>query len=990
MHRIEVCTKPDLKDVIGASLRRSIMEDLGIGLQSIRIIKAFSMDIPFSIKQLESAAKKVFTDPITQICSVNSPLAAGFDFDWLVEIGFKPGVTDNEGRTAKESLEIFTAKKLNGSVFSSTQYLFVGGNREEIELIVEKMLANPLIERWQVFSADEWKLRGKRGLPLPIVIAQKKPKVKEFNLNVSDEKLEALSEMRTLSLTVQELKIFRDYFKNKDVLKKRKKLGLKGNPTDAELECFAQTQSEHCKHKVFNSLIKYTEESRTHKIDGLFKTFIAGATQKIRNSSKNDFCVSVFNDNAGIIAFDENHNLAFKVETHNSPSALDPYGGALTGIVGVNRDILGAGLGAKPIFNTNVLCFGSPFTSEEKIPKTVLHPKRVLKGVRLGIEHGGNRIGIPTVNGTVFFDGSFIVRPLVFCGTCGLMPSIVKGKRSHLKKAMPGDKIVMVGGRIGKDGIHGATFSSMKLAEGSPVSAVQIGAPIVQKRMQDLLLEARDKGLFDSITDNGAGGLSSSVGEMALQSNGAELWLERAPLKYPGLQPWEILLSEAQERMTLAVPPEKLDEFLSLCRERDVEATVIGEFNDSGFFHVKYGKKTVLFLSLDFLHNGLPKMELEAEWSAPNFKEPAIENTTEFTSVLKKMLSHLNVCSKEWIVRQYDHEVLGNTIIKPLMGKYNDGPSDSAVLKVLPDSWQGVVVSNGINPVFGEIDTYHMASNCIDEAIRNAVASGADPERIALLDNFCWPDPKFDSKKNPDGKKKLGKLVRACRACFDSAIEFGVPFISGKDSLSGDREINGVKHSIKPTLLISAIGLIEDVRFAVSIDAKHPGDLVYVLGVTRNELGGSLFYQMQGAIGKSVPVVNAKKFKKLYTALHKAIINGLVQSCHDCSEGGLAVALAETAFSGMLGLNVDLSKIPMNGIEEDWQLLFSESAGRFVVTVKKENQNEFEGLLSGNDFALVGETIDSLDLLVLGLSGDAIIEADVTELKNAWQKTLKW
>ncbi len=989
MQRIEVCTKAGLRDAVGSRLRKSIGEDLGIKLRGVRTIKAYSTDIPLSEKQAELAAEKAFSDSITQTHSVNSPLAAQFEFDWLLEVGFLPGVTDNEGRTAKESLKNLFGKEFKGSVFTSVQYLFCGGTKKEAEAIAEKMLANPLIEKWRVLSFEEWKTRGRRGLPLPVVTERRKPEVKEISLEMPDEKLEAFSESRMLALTPGELKIFREYFKKKETVRERKKFGLGNKPTRAELECFAQTQSEHCKHKIFNALITYTEEGRTHKIDSLLKTFIKGATEKIMQNRRN-FCVSVFRDNAGIISFDENWNAAFKVETHNSPSALDPYGGALTGIVGVNRDILGAGLGARPIFNTDVLCFGSPFTAPKNVPETVLHPRRVFKGVRLGIEHGGNQMGIPTVNGTVYFDESFVVRPLVYCGTGGIIPARIAGKRSHLKKAMPGDRIVMVGGRIGKDGIHGATFSSVQLNEGSPATAVQIGAPLVQKRMQDMLLEARDMGLYNSITDNGAGGLSSSVGEMALQSNGALLQLENAPLKYPGLQPWEILLSEAQERMTLAVPKEKLAEFLELSKARGVEATVLGEFTNTGYFHVKYGKRSILFLSLEFLHNGIPQMELSAKWVPFLFEEPEVEEQDDYTETLKELLSHLNVCSKEWLVRQYDHEVLGTTIIKPLMGAFNDGPSDAAVLKPLHDSWRGIVVSNGINPRYGQIDAYHMAANCIDEAIRNAVASGASPERIALLDNFCWPDPKFHREKNPDGRKKLAQLVRACRACYETATEYSAPFISGKDSLAGDKEIKGKKYSIKPTLLVSALGITEDVRCSASIDAKQAGDLVYVLGETRNECGGSAFYELGEATGANVPKVNAKKFRELYSALSKAIALGLVQSCHDCSEGGLAVALAETAFSGMLGMNVDLGKAPMRGVEKNWQLLFSESPGRFVVTVRKEKSAEFERTLGENDFALVGEVIPPLELLVLGLHGNAVIEADIMELKECWQKTLKW
>ncbi|MFH1234670.1 MAG: AIR synthase-related protein, partial [Candidatus Diapherotrites archaeon] len=587
MDRIEICTKKEFADPKGKKLENAALEDLGIRLGSARAIKAFSIDEGLSPKQLERIAREAFSDPFTQEVSVNAPLAERFQFDFLLEVSFKPGVTDNEARTAAESIENFLGKKFRGAVRTSTQYLLSGISGKEAERIAAEMIANELIECWRILPYEKWKA-SKSCLEIKEAKPAGKPTVEDFDLNSGDRELELLSAKRCLALSAAEIRAFASYLARPEVLAERKKRGLGGKATDAELECFAQTQSEHCRHKVFRASIKYREKNFEHRVDGLLKTFIRGATEKIRmDAGKNDFCVSVFEDNAGIISFDKGWNVAFKAETHNSPSALDPYGGALTGIVGVNRDVMGAGIGAMPIFNTNVLCFGPPSKKSEGIPKGTLHPKRVFRGVRKGIEDGGNQSGIPTVNGSIFFDESFSVRPLVFCGTAGIMPAEIRGKKSHEKRARPRDKIVMIGGRIGKDGIHGATFSSMQLDEASPVSAVQIGAPIVQKRVLDLLLEARDLGLYDSVTDNGAGGLSSSVGEMALQSGGALLELEKAPLKYPGLQPWEILLSEAQERMTLSVPPSKLEKFLDLCRRRGVEAAVLGEFTKSGKLEAK-------------------------------------------------------------------------------------------------------------------------------------------------------------------------------------------------------------------------------------------------------------------------------------------------------------------------------------------------------------------------------------------------------------------
>jgi len=973
-----------MPDAKGNSIKQDLLEDLGIKTETVRTIKAFTINAELNEEETEKIAKEVFSDPISQEFSVNSRLAENIDFDFLVEIAFKPGVTDNEARTARESVENFTGKKLNGKIHTSNIYLFTGDlTIEDIERAISESLGNALIEEWKIWSANDWRETKDQTLlfqsePGPIEL-----EVKEFDLNKTGRELELLSSKMCLSMTASELKQFAAYFGKPEIKKQRKEFGL-NKPTDAELECFAQTWSEHCKHKVFKANISFNESKKQHKISSLMKTFIMASTKKLMEES--DFCVSVFHDNAGVIKFNEEFNIAFKVETHNSPSALDPYGGALTGIVGVNRDIMGTGLGAEPIFNTNVLCFGSPFT--EKTPKGVLHPKRIFKGVRKGIEHGGNQIGIPTINGSIFFDDSFTVRPLVYCGTGGLMPALINGKPSHEKRAVPGDKIVMLGGRIGKDGIHGATFSSTKLTESSPTSAVQIGAPIVQKRMQDMLLEARDLDMISSITDNGAGGISSSIGEMAEQSNGAFVQLENAPLKYPGLQPWEIFLSEAQERMTAAISPGKINEFLELAERRGVEATVLGEFTGTGKLHVQFKDKTILYLDMEFLHNGLTPLELEAEFEQQAEEQEKIEEIDP-QKELKRILADLNVCSREWVVRQFDHEVQGTTAIKLLMGEKHDGPSDSGVFKPISDSWQGIVVSNGINPLLSN-DGYHNAANSIDEAIRNAVASGADPEKIALLDNFCWPDPKFDREENPNGKKNLGQLVRACRACNDYSLAFKTPFISGKDSLSSNREISGKSYSIKPTLLISALGIIEDVRSAVSMDTKQSGDLIYVLGKTKPELFGSVFLQGKGVKEGISPKVNAEQALKLYKALHKAMKQGLVQSCHDLSQGGLAAALAESAFAGEMGVKIELEKIPAENADKDYQLLFSETASRFIATIKPENKNKLEEILEGNDFSEIGVVTKEKILRFKGLNGEEIINAELEELKKEWKKTLDW
>jgi phosphoribosylformylglycinamidine synthase len=756
-----------------------------------------------------------------------------------------------------------------------------------------------------------------------------------------------------------------------------------------ELECLAQTWSEHCKHKIFNARIQYDDGAGNARvIESLFKTYIVGATERVRKGlGERDFCLSVFKDNAGVIAFDDEWSLCFKVETHNSPSALDPYGGALTGIVGVNRDPMGTGMGARLVFNVDTFCFADPFF-EGELPPRLLHPRRIYEGVVRGVEHGGNKSGIPTINGGVVFDDRFLGKPLVFCGTAGILPRTLHGRPSHEKRALPGDLIVMAGGRIGKDGIHGATFSSEELHEGSPATAVQLGDPITQKRLYDFLLFARDRGLYRSITDNGAGGLSSSIGEMAEQAGGAELHLDRAPLKYPGLAPWEILVSESQERMSLAVPPEALEAFLSLAAEMKVEASVLGTFTAEEVFHCLYRGKTVAWLPMAFLHAGLPPMELSARWEKPVHEEPGFACPADLTTELAGVLGRLNVASKESIVRRYDHEVQGGSVVKPFVGVANDGPSDAAVVRPVLESFEGVVTANGICPRYSDIDTYWMMAAALDEAVRNALCVGGTLTHLAGLDNFCWCDP-VQSEKTPDGEYKLAQLVRANEALYDFCVAYGVPLISGKDSMKNDYHIGGTKISIPPTVLFSVIGKVDDVRRCVTMDAKRPGDAVYVLGTTRRELGGSEYWAARGFVGNAVPRVIPEESLPLYRSLERAIQEGLVASCHDCSDGGLGVALAETAFSGGLGLRADLSRAPCLGITRDDELLFSESQSRFVVTVRPELTSAFEALMAGRAFGRVGEVTAEPRLVLQGLAGRELVCAEVAGLKEAWQAPLR-
>ncbi len=957
-HRLEVCLKPDVPDPVGRKIQSRAALHLGIRTDDIRVADAYVIDRDMTEAELQLIADEVFRDPVIQDVVINE--AIEIPYDRLIEVGFRPGVTDNVARTAREAIQRTLDIHFgpDEGVYSRKLY-FIRGNLERLDLTV------------------------------PRVTQKAKIAIRRIDLEISDDELMRLSREGVLALNLQEMVTIRDFFRTQDFRRKRILLGLGHEITDCELEVLAQTWSEHCKHKIFNATIDYWEGSEHSRINGLFSTYIQASTERIRGErGDDDYCLSVFKDNAGVIKFDDDWNIVMKVETHNSPSALDPYGGALTGIVGVNRDPFGTGLGSELIFNTDVFCFAPPdYTGA--LPPRLLHPRRVLEGVREGVEHGGNKSGIPTVNGAVVFDERYLGKPLVYCGTAGLMPAVINGNPAHVKAARPGDRIVMTGGRIGKDGIHGATFSSEELHEGSPVSAVQIGDPITQKRMTDFLLVARDHGLYSSITDNGAGGLSSSVGEMARESGGARLFINRAPLKYPGLQPWEVLLSEAQERMTVAVPPEKLSRFLDLAKKMDVEATDLGEFTDDGFFSVWWDDQPAVYLPLNFLHDGLPEMTLEAHWHEPIHREPGFECPTDLTADLSVLLSRWNVCSKELFIRQYDHEVQGGTVIKPLVGAHEDGPGDAAVICPVLGYYRGLAVGCGIAPRYSDIDTYWMMAAVIDEALRNIVSVGADPDWTAGLDNFCWCDP-VQSDKTPDGHYKLAQLVRANQALYDLTTAYGIPCISGKDSMKNDYHIGGTKISIPPTVLFTAVGIVPDVSLAVTPDFKRPGDAIYVVGMTADETGGSEYFAQKGFVGNKIPkVVDPKAAIGVYRRLHQAMRNGLVESCHDLSDGGLGVALAESAFSGALGAEINLSTLRVQDVHRDDVALFSESPCRFLVSVRPNHISDFEDVMREAPLSAIGRVTDAPRLTILCLNGkNIIVDADIWELKRGWQAPL--
>ncbi|MBR2364913.1 MAG: phosphoribosylformylglycinamidine synthase, partial [Lentisphaeria bacterium] len=972
--------KSNWSDSRAESVLRTIKSFTGRDdIKEIRTRDVFTVCADITEEDAQRIGKEL-ANPVTQKAEVGSTSDMGFDYDYIVAVGFKPGVTDNVARTAHEGIGDIIGRKLrkDEQVFSSIEYFMKapGLSGEDVADITRKVLANELIESVTVTSRAE---AESKGIPLnkPVVTGNaEEGLVRIFDLNCSDEELMEISRKGILALSLEEMKSIQNYF---HTCKDREQYGLTSEPTDVELEILAQTWSEHCKHKIFSADVDYEDEKGNHKqIRSLFKTYIYNSTNEIKK--KVDFLVSIFKDNAGVVRFNDKLDLVYKVETHNSPSALDPYGGAMTGIVGVNRDPMGTGQGAELLINVWGYCLGSPFTKPEDVPEGLLHPRRLRDGIHKGVIDGGNQSGIPYGVGWEYFDDRYIGKPLVYCGTVGTLPRKINGKNGWEKEIKPGDIIVMTGGRIGKDGIHGATFSSEELHKDSPVQAVQIGDPITQKRMGDFLYEAREKGLYRFVTDNGAGGLSSSVGEMAGESGGCVMDLAKAPLKYAGMRPWEILISEAQERMSFAVQEENLEEFLRLAADRDVEATVLGKFTDDGKFRMMYGDKCVACIDINFMHEGLPRYSLKGKWNPPTFEEPTLEGR-DVAKDVKDMLASLNICSGEYKARQYDHEVKGLSVIKPYIGKERDVSGDAGVFMVEPLSREGVVLSAGILPRYSDIDTYHMMASVIDLAIRRAVAAGARTDMLSGLDNFCWPDP-VQSAKTPDGEYKMAQLVRANEALYDYTIAFSCPCISGKDSMKNDSTRGGRKISIPPTVLFSVIGKADDIAHCVSPDFKRAGEDVYVVGLTKPELGGSEYFAMMGATGNNVPKVNAEEALKLYKAIEKMLKEDIASSVGTPALGGLAVAMAKAAMGGRVGVSLDLSKVPAESGMKDAEILFSESNSRFIISCKKENSAALEKALAGFALAKVGSTNDSGIFSIKGNEGEYKINME--EMINSY------
>jgi phosphoribosylformylglycinamidine synthase len=950
---IEVSVKACLPDPEGDRLTKDIC-DIGIAtVERARVSDVYLLEGELHESEVSRIGRELLADPVVEDFSWGErPLSSSETEDArVIVVTYNPGVMDPvAGSVAKGIRDLGIATVT--SVKTARKYSLPGGlSEEDLQSICDKLLVNRLIQH--VVTEGEVVVLPSTSYKFVLNTVDL--------LGLDDEGLMELSKNK-LWLNLSEMRRIKEHFSR-----------LGRNPTDVELETLAQTWSEHCIHKTFKSRIKLGRLV----VDNLLKSTVMRVTEEL----KKPWCLSVFRDNAGVIDFDGRYAICFKVETHNHPSALEPYGGAATGIGGVIRDILGTGLGAKPIVNTDIFCFAPPDFPYDKLPRGVLHPRRIFKGVRAGVADYGNRLGIPTVNGAILFDERYVGNPLVFCGTVGLIPVSM----SQRGQQQAGDLVVLTGGRTGRDGIHGVTFASGQLTKESEAvssSSVQIGDPITEKKLIDALLKARDRGLYRRITDCGGGGLSSAVGEMA-EETGVRVYLERVPLKYSGLSYAEIWISESQERMVVAVPPDAVDDLVSLFESEGVEATVIGEFTDTRRLELFYEGNLVANLDMEFLHKGLPQPEKEAVWALPQHAEPDFPQPADLRGDLLRILSSWNVCSKEWVIRQYDHEVQGGSVLKPLTGVSNDGPSDAAIVRPVLDSNMGIIVANGINARYGDIDPYWMAASAIDEALRQIVAVGGSLRRVALLDNFCWG--------SPDKPDRLGGLVRAAQACYDIALDYGTPFISGKDSLYNEFETEKESICIPPSLLISAVAVMDDVEKVVTTDCKRAGDLVYTIGTTWNELGGSQYYSTHGYVGNKVPRVDPRKGKRLMDSLSAVMENGLVKACHDLSEGGIGVAAAEMAFAGCLGMVIHLGKVPLGeAIERDDYVLFSESNTRFLAEVAPEDRRQFESMMAGVDFAAIGQVTNKEKLEVYGLNGEMVLSAHIAELKEAWQRPLRW
>lgn len=1007
--KLEIALKDHLFDAEGAGLCRKVQDYFGWFVEQIRVIHILTLDTRLSKDELEAVRLEVFTNPVTQNSTFGT--LAG-EFDWAVWVGFRPGVRDTAGSVAVEAIGDYLGRSLaeDENCYTSKLYLLSGASLDcsRVNTIASELLANDIIQMWRIFARSEWDSVPGVGINLPKVMLTHTPAVEQVAIP-SDEELERLSRERSLALNEQDIPVIRNYFLRPEVLAERAKVGL-SLPTDVELEAISQARSDHCNHNTFRGKFHYRDliTKETFEIDNLFKTCIEAPTLALQK--KKDWVVSVLWDNAGVARFDENFNYAITGETHNSPSNMEAYGGALTGIVGIYRDIMGTGKGARLIAGLYGYCVGPRDYPGPLMPH--LHPRRLLDGVVEGVRDGGNKHGVPTPFGILFHHPSYLGKCLVFVASLGIMPRKILGVPSQEKCPADGDLIIMSGGRVGKDGIHGVTASSEIYSEHTPAGHVQIGDPYTQKKMHDFLIEARDEGLISFITDNGGGGLSSSVGESARYVGGARVELDRVPLKYEGLDVWEIWVSESQERMSIAVNPKHLDRFMDLSRKHEVESTVIGRYESTGKLHLTYRGKTCAFLDLSFFAEDFPQWVFEAHWIAPEFRglhEPVLSEPSKYGPLLHALLARPNLCSREWIQRRYDHEVQGTSTVKMMVGRRRDVPNDAVVLRPILESERGLAVAQALNPTCSIVDAYHMVSSTVDEAVRRLLAVGGKLDEIGGVDNFCWPNIQYHPVQNPDGRFKAAQLVRANLALRELCLSYGIPLLSGKDSMYVDGHLAGAfgeRHKVSglPTMLFTATTVVPHIRDCMTMEPKVPGDLLYILGTTRDELGASEYYDLFGYVGLNVPVVDSAAFLPLYRAMERAVREELMASCHGIYRGGIGVHSAMMAIGSDFGMRLDLSRVPCgeadphterdgsgesrpgkSGRLTDDRILFSESCGRFLVTVDQKKKSAFEAVFQGMPFSRIGEITEDPRLLVLGSGRDVLIDEPVLRLRESWE-----
>jgi phosphoribosylformylglycinamidine synthase II len=992
--RLEIGLKNHLPDPAGRGLVAKARAYLGLTIENARVLRVLTFDTNLNGGELEQVRRDIFTNPVTETSSF-TPLAADIlpEFDWALWVGLKPGVRDNEGATALEAMADVLGRGFgpDEAVYASKLYLLKAPklNLEAAQTVCRELLANDIIQQWKVIPREEWDPAQGVGIVIPKVHLAHTPTVATLPIP-SDLELAGLSDQRHLFLNFADVPVIRAYFNNPEVRSQRERIGL-GDPTDVELEYVSQARSDHCNHNTFNGLFRYknmlTGQEKT--VDNLFKLCIKEPTERL--AAGRDWVVSVLWDNAGVAALDGENHYVITGETHNSPSNMEAYGGAITGIVGVYRDPMGTGLGAKLVAGMWGFCVGPRDYDGELKP--ALHPRRLLDGIIEGVRDGGNKSGIPTALGTLAFDQRYIGKCLVFVSAVGVIPAQVQGKPSHEKTTSPGELVIMCGGRVGADGIHGVTASSAGYSESTPAGHVQIGDPYTQKKMHDFLLEARDADLIRFITDNGGGGLSSSVGESARLSPGAEVDLQKVPLKYQGLDPWQIWVSESQERMTVAVAPQDEAAFMALSEKHNVESTVIGRFTGDGKLKLTYGDQVCAYVDVEFLEKGFPQWEFDAHWLPPESRgltEPAINPPEDLGGLLLDLLGTSNLCSREWINRQYDHEVQGASVLKPFVGGRQEVPSEAAVLRPVLESPAGLAMAQVLLYEYGDIDTYHMVTASVEEGLRRVTAVGGDPLQVGGLDNFCWPTIQYDAKENPDGRYKAAQLVRACWGLKDACEALGIPLLSGKDSMYVDGRLKG-RHGLvqrvsgPPTMLFTATAPVHDLKQAQTLEPKLANDAVYVLGQTKNELGASALYNLLDQVGRNVPETDLNASLAMCQKVAQALKKGLLASVCLIGRGGLGHALARMSMAADLGLEIDLDLLPKAKGLSPMAALFAESTGRFVVTVDPKRSAEFEALMAGLPIAQVGQVTRQRSLSVTA-GEQAVVDLNVSQLRKAFTK----